>query len=527
MPSVLLIGLDGATFTVLDRLMADGEMPRLAALRASGAHAPLLSTPHPLTPPAWTTVMTGRSPGEHGIFDFLRADFRNGRVFTTLNDFRHIRRETLWTIANRLGCRVTALNFPLTAPPPSVAGSVVPGLLSWRHLRRNVHPPDLYDEIAALPGFSAKEMSWDFESETSVQNMTEAELEPWVRFHIVRERRWFDITAHLMDHDRSDFRAVMFDGADKLQHACWRFLDPALVPARPDPTEARLRELCLEYFRQLDGFVGALVEKAGPGARTFVVSDHGFGPSRWSFRVNKWLEGRGHLRWPAGPSRRPARNTHFAHLDWARTVAYAPSAATNGVHIRVKRSPDEAGVAPEEYAAFRARLVADLREVRTPDTGERLFKDILTREDAFPGEFSAGAPDLTLVPIDHGMISVLDLDPVVAVRPTVTGVHYPEGILFAHGPGVVRGARLPTQSILDVAPTLLYGLDRPVPEDFEGRVIGGLFDPAHRAGHPVRFGPPTEPPDAPGGAGRGETAAVEAGEEEVVLNRLRALGYVE
>jgi len=58
-------------------------------------------------------------------------------------------------------------------------------------------------------------------------------------------------------------------------------------------------------------------------------------------------------------------------------------------------------------------------------------------------------------------------------------------------------------------------------------VIGGLFDPAHRASHPVRFGPPTEPPGAPGGPGRGEAAAVEAGEEEVVLNRLRALGYVE
>src|ERR671938_285097 len=106
MHPTLLIGLDGATFTVLDPLMAAGHLPHLKALVERGVRAELLSTPHPLTPPAWTTLMTGRGPGEHGIFDFLRTEVRRGGAFFTLNNFRDIRCETLWTVVSRHGGRV-------------------------------------------------------------------------------------------------------------------------------------------------------------------------------------------------------------------------------------------------------------------------------------------------------------------------------------------------------------------------------------------------------------------------------------
>ena len=73
---VVFIGLDGATFSILDPLMQDGTMPFLAKFTVKGVRAVLHSTPHPLTPPAWTSMVTGRSPGEHGIFDFVKIDRR-------------------------------------------------------------------------------------------------------------------------------------------------------------------------------------------------------------------------------------------------------------------------------------------------------------------------------------------------------------------------------------------------------------------------------------------------------------------
>ena len=140
MTSTMLIGLDGATFTVLGPLLqgTDDEgvvMPYLASLIARGYSANLKSTNHPLTPPAWTSVITGRTPGHHGVYDFVRFEDMGNDIFFTLYDARDIRVETLWQIASRQNKSVVSLNFPMMAPPPPINGSLVPGFVSWKHLR--------------------------------------------------------------------------------------------------------------------------------------------------------------------------------------------------------------------------------------------------------------------------------------------------------------------------------------------------------------------------------------------------------
>ena len=59
---VIIFGLDGATRIVLDDLVKRGVMPFLGKVFARGTRAGLMSTVPPLTPPAWITMVTGRSP---------------------------------------------------------------------------------------------------------------------------------------------------------------------------------------------------------------------------------------------------------------------------------------------------------------------------------------------------------------------------------------------------------------------------------------------------------------------------------
>lgn len=535
MQPTVLIGLDGATFTVLDPALRDGHMPRLAALLESGARAELLTTPHPLTPPAWTTVLTGRGPGQHGIFDFLRSEIRKTGAFFTLNGYRDIECETLLSLVSRQGGRVTCVNFPLTNPPPKINGSVVPGLLSWRHLRRNVHPPELYDELKGLPGFKAEEISWDFEHEKkAMQVIDDAELGPWTEFHLVRERHWHNIICHLMQRHPADLTLVMFDGVDKLQHSCWRFLDPALVPKNRTEFESQMRRLCLEYFRMLDEFLGQIVELAGPEARVFFASDHGFGPTQTVFRINKWLESEGYLRWKAPDAASElsrggmkSSSSHYVLFDWNATLAYAQSPATNGIHIRLADGPGEPGVPPQQYHALCEEIIAKLKRLRDPLSGQPLVQDVLKREEAFPGPQMHKCPDLTLVLFDHSFVSVLDAEPIIWTRPQVAGTHYPVGVLMAHGPGIRQGAVLPRQSIFDVAPTLLYSLGLPVPSDLEGQVVEELFESDYWNAHRPSLGPATHSPHTADSPTSGGDQAMDAEAEEQILNRLRALGYVE
>ncbi len=227
--NVVLIGLDGATFTVLDPLMERGVMPFLRDFTARGARAPLRTIMPPLTPPAWTSLVTGLRPGRHGVFDFFQKESADSEHYA-LAASQDIQAPTIWSLASEAGRKVVSLNFPLMFPPPDIDGWVVPGgWMPWRQLRLGCHPPGLFDELKQLPSFDPRELSLDMELEAkAIEGCAVDEHADWIRLHARREQRWFDILRHLLAKDeRAELVALMFDGPDKLQHLCWRFIDPA------------------------------------------------------------------------------------------------------------------------------------------------------------------------------------------------------------------------------------------------------------------------------------------------------------
>ena len=233
-------------------------MPNLARFMDEGVRAKLLSTRHPLTPPAWTTLMTGREPGSHGIFDFIWAERRGQEVYFTLNNFRDIQVETVWSMVSRAGGRATSLNYPLMAPPPEINGTVIPGLVSWKHLRRSIHPKDLYDRLKELPGFNPKEVAWDFDREKKATKvLPRDEIKSWVEHHLRREKQWYQIFEYLQSNRPSDLTGILLDGVDKLQHICWRHLDPDCSATVADDFDREVQQLAQQYFKDLDKFFDA------------------------------------------------------------------------------------------------------------------------------------------------------------------------------------------------------------------------------------------------------------------------------
>jgi hypothetical protein len=129
----------------------------------------------------------------------------------------------------------------------------------------------------------------------------------------------------------------------------------------------------------------------------------------------------------------------------------------------------------------------------------------------------------------NGIMSILRSETPFGRRPGPIGTHCPEGIFLARGPGLRRGAALDDLSIVDVAPMLLHCLGLSIPEDLDGQLPAGAFDPAELRRRPPHYaaGRPELPPDAgdpeQGDAGPG----YDADEEAIVLKRLQALGYLE
>lgn len=528
----LFIGLDGATFTVLNDLTKPGTdgpvMPFLAKIFAGGSRAKLRSTPNPLTPPAWSSIMTGRGPGQHGVYDFIRAEERGEEVFFTLYDSRDNRCETIWSIASRQGKKVAALNFPFTAPPPKeLNGFMVPGFVPWRHLRRNTFPETLYDKLKQIPNFNAQELAWDFEQEKqSGDQLSEHDREQWVRYHLPREQQWFNVAEYLLREEAPELMAVLFDGVDKLQHQAWIYVDPAYQTENPTPYHTRMRELSLSYFRQLDTFIERLVTAAGPDVQVFFASDHGFTASTEIVRINAFLAEKGYCHWkplPEGEAGARRDNSYFAFLDWTKTTAYCRTPSCNGITIRVKRNPGETGIDPADYQAFRNKLIRDLEDFKDPVTGERIIADVQKREDIFPGPAMTDAPDLQLTLRDFGFVSVKNKQPAVEKREYAVGTHHPDGVFMAYGPGIEAGKLLGRRNITDVPATLLYSLGLEVPSDFEGQVPANMFTAAHKGAHPIVIGGATQ-----GGSGKNIQADSMADDEkQKIMEQLQMLGYME
>jgi predicted AlkP superfamily phosphohydrolase/phosphomutase len=529
----VLIGLDGATFSILDGLMRDGVMPFLREFVGSGVRGNLRTIVPALTPPAWTSLVTGCHPGRHGIFDFFRKETPHDSPFrlVTSND---VRCDTVWSIANANGLRATVLNFPVTFPPPRIDGYLVSGFTPWRHLRLGCHPTDLYDRIKTLPGFNPRELAMDMTiEEKAIEGCKQNEYEGWVELHTRRERNWFDVLERLAREDPTELVAVLFDGVDKIQHLCWRFIDPAYASDVTSEWARGVREACLAYFRQLDGLVARIVEMAGPEATVILASDHGFGPQVRTFFVNQWLAEQGYLAWVDGQAPKSSETQsvgigqlarHVYQLDWDRTRVYAPLPSGNGIHIVRADAKHPNGVPADEYESFRSRLMRDLLTVTEPTTGERVVSQVWRREDLFAGPDLELAPDVTVELTDGGLVSILASDsPVVAKREAI-GTHRPEGVFMARGPALQRGARLTEVSILDVAPLILYSLDLPIPADLDGQLPIGALEPESLRLRPARGGGASRSPVA--AATLPQTGMDEEAEMEI-LKRLQALGYVE
>lgn len=531
----LLIGLDGATFTLLDPFMQQGVMPFLKSLAERGVRAELRSIIPPLTPPAWTSVLTGRSPGHHGIFDFFQAD-APGSTSIRLATSGDIQVDHIATLVNRSGLRATVVNFPVHFPPPAIDGAVIAGWMPWRQLRLGCYPADLYDRLKQLPGFNPRELAMDMALEArATEGCSEEEYVSWVALHTRREERWLEVLSYLLEHDPSDLTAVLLDGPDKVQHLCWRFLDPALWPAQPTDEEARIRAASLDYYRRLDAVLAALVEQAGPETTVVIVSDHGFGATHEVFHVNSWLERAGYLAWSTDVAAELGEgdtlgmghlSRHSRWLDWSRTTAYASTPTSNGIHIVRAEQHEGRGVSAADYSRFRAELVDALLRYVDPRDGQPVVVSVATREEAFDGPAGALAPDLTLALRDGGLVSILPSSAVVVPRAQPVGAHRPLGVFLAAGPGIRRNAAIGELSLLDVAPILLHSLGLAVPGALEGRAPADLYEPGFLAGRPVAV-------DTQEQAARQDR--VEASQqflyddeaEAILLARLRELGYVE
>jgi predicted AlkP superfamily phosphohydrolase/phosphomutase len=535
-PAVLIIGLDGATWSVLEPRARAGRLPHLAALMARGAWGPLRSTVPALTLPAWSSLVTGKNPGGHGIFAFsrLRPD---GYEPAGLANASHLRSATLWDIAGRAGRRVGVINLPPSYPIRPVNGFVV-GCMLTPPGAPFTHPPELARELP------------DYQIDLKAPRGLRADMGTYLDRALGYLRGLVDMTRgrtaatlRLMAGQPTDVLCVVFYAPDRVQHNFWDELGEGRAEGAGD---AEVRAAVEAVYVALDEAVGALVAAAGDHATVVLASDHGFVPKpARSVRVNRWLADHGLLAerrlWSfrrkvirkAFPAAWRARYDTVDHvqLNRARTRAWAETLdyGTVGIWVHVAGRYPLGCVAPgAEYDGVRRQITDGLGALRGPD-GALVFRAVQRREEVYRGPYVDEAPDvMALCAPGYGVVNQSlrrDLRAADLFGPFdeagFTGTHDPAGMYLCAGPPVAAVGEHREYPIESIAPTVLHLLGLPVPTAMDGPVCTTVLTPAFLAAHPVRF--VEEGPEAAAPMG-----GWQSGEDEArVAEHLRALGYLE
>jgi predicted AlkP superfamily phosphohydrolase/phosphomutase len=187
------------------------------------------------------------------------------------------------------------------------------------------------------------------------------------------------------------------------------------------------------------------------------------------------------------------------------------------------REPQGIVGAGAEYEAARERVVAVLRQLTHPETGEPFLDEVIYGPDVTHGPYADQAPDLHVVLDGYRCIAF----PLFATNNEVvarqirgdSGCHRSNGIFIGHGSGFGRGTEIEGSRISDLAPTILHLMGQPVPSNMDGRVLSQALAPTFVDTHPVHF------TDAEGGEGDEELALSDE-ETAEIEERLRALGYL-
>ncbi len=559
---VFLLGLDGATASVLDPLMESGQMPNLKALCTAGVRGSLLSTIPPTSPVAWSTFVTGKNPGKHGVYDFI--EFAHDPLGGRVNSSRSIEGETLWEMATRAGKRVVVGGVPLTYPPRRNAGLLFGDFLTPPGGSDLCSDPLLLAEVERSLGPYEPLCTAAYHRGNELDVL--GRLRAFLDYHLATIR-------FLLERREWDLFCYNLMAVDRLHHELWHVFDES-HPFRKGRDLREARAGLEAFFRAIDTAIGDLRHKIGKDAAFFILSDHGNGSLTHYLNLNLWLLDEGYIRlrrrpivalksWlfrrgknPAWAYRRLAR-LGFADMvvgrlrggqlgkldrltdllflsrrdiDWSRTRAYAQG-NYGQVFLNIRGRQSSGAVAPgDEAEALAVELTRKLLELRSPE-GDPLISEVRRGKDIYHGPQSGLAPDLRVELRDprHHTIGLFDFSThaVLSRAFSMSGDHRPEGVLYAAGRSILAGSTPLNAQLCDMAPTILHLLGLPIPADMDGRILAEILDPLHRR-EPAVAGAGNEGDGT--GAGDGSAVSLTPGmtaeEETAVRRRLESLGYL-
>lgn len=475
---MLVIGLDGACWPLINDWVEEGDLPNIKKLRDDGLYGDLESSVPPITCPAWKCYSTGKNPGKLGVYWWNEIDFENKQIRPAYAG--KFKSKEIWDYLNELGLKTGIIGMPLTFPPKKVDGFMISGGLD-AGTKNYAYPKEIeryLDEIGYKVHpekvFAGKIRSSGLEVE-EILNIIEAK---------------FDIAEELIDKYNVHFLQITsFYINSPLQHFFYK----------DDPVK--------RAWKIVDQKIGRISDRFN---YVLIMSDHGTSELDKNVYLNAWLKREGYLKRQktisdtlkdygvtiqrvanildsiklknflskieffrnlgeklpedSGLRRGLGGESTLEGINWNKTKAIA--LPQGPVYIVDKKN----------YEKIREEIIEKLKGLKDPETKKNFFQDVYKREDIYSGEYLDKAPDILALDSDcyHNRGGLL-LNNITGTSEW-KGNNAKYGIFLINGPDVNKGRRIDNFTIYDLAPLILKLFDIEIPKELDGDVRQDIFN---------------------------------------------------
>jgi len=504
---LLVIALAEATFDLITPWVEEGELPTFKKFFEEGTTGNLKSSIPMITPQIWSSIVTGKNPGYHGLFDFWQRG-KDGK-FKEMNGSQ-IKVKPIWKILSENGLVSGIVNIPFTYPPQKINGFMISGEDAPGAHHSIASPNKIYNEIVEKFGrYRLKDIFPGGRKKEDYLKLVEEDV-----------KKQTDVLEYLVSEKNWDFFLTFYSATAITQHYFWK-----------DMLENNeYKDIIKTAYKSLDSAINRLCDAAGENTTVFLISECGAGPLISGVQINTLLQKGGFLTYKNSNGASQKQNSHFpgksilrskvagfrknapgyipkslfyfanknmhwlktwiqtylagSDIDWNKTFAFSRG-KEGDIFINLKGRDPHGVVEQDQYENVRDKIINNLSSLIDPSTGKKAVNKIYKREELYNGPYTDLAPDLLIEWVNDAYMpteSDKNKNFIFVERwrenmnwPT-SGSHRKNGILLAKGPGIVKNKGIEKAGIIDMTPTWLHLLNQKIPEDLEGRVITDLLD---------------------------------------------------
>ncbi len=451
---VLIIGFDGFTYRFLDPGIQNGELPNFRKITDDGTRIILRSTDFPSSAVAWPVISTGCKPQHLGIHSFFQLNSKTYQFELVNANYRE--RKAMWEILSDLGKRSIVINVPITYPPDIIDGVMIPGLLSLESGDYTV-PPSISEPLRQM-GYRIEYQSFKSKISLGETAFSDHSMEYDLNDMFDMEFNRYTLSRYLLDKIDWDFAMIVFTLPDRIQHNA----------------HSLGQEMIRHTYRQMDSVLGGLMARLPPETSLIVLSDHGFRPFSRVFYLIPWLVSEGFI--VLGSDGQP---------DWSKSMLIPIDRIGCSATLRwnVKGRESMGVLDPKDTLEESCNFISLKKALNklTDSDGKPMLDKLQILETEGSG------PEL-LITFKSDCLVKNDLVPVTQflepLNPPIFD-HEHDGICILYQEGVIQAKKKLNASVLDVAPTALYLMGVPIPDELDGLVLLESVEEGYAKANPV------------------------------------------